>query len=135
MSMKEHFTVSEVVEQCKKKGYSVTNESLRQWEKLNMIPTLKRDSWERRIYSIRDLKFIEMILRLRTLDVSLSDIKVFNDFLKVYTDTGVPKDKTSLICDDLLRRLTHIKRRARVVKEVAESMEHFTDDILKKVGS
>jgi DNA-binding transcriptional MerR regulator len=113
------FEISEVANITKLKAHT-----LRYYESIGLIKDIKRDSSGKRIYSEQDLKWLEVINRLRATGMNINKMKKYAN-LRHMGDETVTERKNIM-----KEHLTSIERKIEELQEareyVAKKIEIYT---------
>lgn len=114
------FEISEVANITKLKAHT-----LRYYESIGLIKDIKRDSSGKRIYSEQDLKWLEVINRLRATGMNINKMKKYAS-LRHMGDETVTERKNIM-----KEHLTSIERKIEELQEareyVAKKIEIYTE--------
>lgn len=110
------------------KKYDLTKDTLRYWERIGLLPVIKRNQSGYREYSERDMNWVFYIKVLRNAGMT---IEALVEFVKLYREGGQSTEaRKSLLIDqreDLLDKISAIKK---TVKYLNYKIEHFEDHTL-----
>lgn len=110
------------------KKYDLTKDTLRYWERIGLLPTIKRNQSGYREYSERDMNWVFYIKVLRNAGMT---IEVLVEFVKLYREGGQSTEaRKSLLIDqreDLLDKIAAIEK---TINYLDYKIEHFEDHTL-----
>jgi len=115
-------TIIEAVKALKKLGFeSVGRQTLRQYEQAGLLTPIRKKN-KYRIYSYDQIDRLELILTMRELNFSITEIKEIFDYW----------DTTNTICMDIFKHVrdggeldTELRRKAQVVKDAYKEQITF----------
>lgn len=110
------------------KKYDLTKDTLRYWERIGLLPTIKRNQSGYREYSERDMNWVFYIKVLRNAGMT---IEALVEFVKLYREGGQSTEaRKSLLIDqreDLLDKIAAIEK---TINYLDYKIEHFEDHTL-----
>ncbi len=95
-----------ISEVSKRSGLSI--HTLRYYEKEGLLNNISRNTSGRRVYSTKDIAWLEWIQRLKSTGMTLDDIKRFSDF-RATGDSSV-HDRKNMLIDHAKKLKSDIQR-------------------------
>jgi len=123
-----HYTASEVA-----KKLSVSKDTLRYYEKEDLLPTISRNLSGHRTYTQDDIEWIYLVRCLRDTDMPISKIKQYVSLLKNGGSHSIPQRR-----DILLEHGELLKEKVRVQQTLLSLIDkklEFYDDIIANGNS
>ncbi|HLO13007.1 MAG TPA: MerR family transcriptional regulator [Pseudoneobacillus sp.] len=109
------------------KSTGIPSHTIRYYEKMGLIPCPERKNGKDRLYSEKDIQFIQFLLSLKSTGMSLSD-------LKEIVDTGCLLDASTLDHEDIInRRKVILEKHLRNLLEQQNSIHHVISETKKKL--
>ena len=105
--------------------------TVRYYEELELLPGVRRRAGGRRVYGDDELERLRFIQRLKTVGLSLAEIRELN---AVYAIGG--STHAMLLClDELLaRQLQDLDERIRELSDLRDEIGRYRDHIASRVG-
>lgn len=110
------------------KEFDVSKDTLRYWERVGLLPEIKRNASGYRDYSERDLNWVYYIQVLRNGGMSIESLI---EFVKLYREGNVSNDvRKSLLVDQRDTMLEEIANLQKTVDYLQYKIDHFEDHTL-----
>lgn len=112
-------------EVCRETG--MTYEALKFYCNEGLVPNVKRDANNHRVFDDRDIAWIKSLTCLKKCGMSIQEMKVYIDFC-LQGESSIPKRKVILAQkrEDLLRRIAELQSSIDFIDE----KQKFYDDVL-----
>lgn len=105
--------------------------TVRYWEELGLLPGVRRRNGGRRVYGTDELERLRFIQRLKTLGLSLAEIKELNVVYAIGGSTGAMLGRL----DDLLgSHLADLDARIQELSALRDEMSKYRDHIASRIG-
>ena len=114
---------------CEQSGLSPR--TVRYWEELGLLPGVRRRSGGRRVYGRDALERLRFIKRLKTLGLSLAEIKELN---AVYAIGGSTQAMLSRLDDQLGSHLVELDGRIAELSALRDEMSKYRDHVASRIG-
>ncbi|WP_369376955.1 MerR family transcriptional regulator [Lactiplantibacillus plantarum] len=110
------------------KEFNVSKDTLRYWERVGLLPEIKRNASGYRDYSERDLNWVYYIQVLRNGGMSIESLI---EFVKLYREVNASNDvRKSLLVDQRDTMLEEIANLQKTVDYLQYKIDHFEDHTL-----
>ena len=110
------------------KKFSLSKDTLRYWEKENLIPTVKRDKNGYRVYDIKEQNWVFYIMVLRKAGMSIKKLKKFvNLYMKDSSTAEIRKHLLIVQRSQLNKEIINIKK---TVNYLDYKIDNFDDQLL-----
>ncbi len=110
------------------KKFSLSKDTLRYWEKENLIPTVKRDKNGYRVYDTKEQNWVFYIMVLRKAGMSIKKLKKFvNLYMKDSSTAEIRKHLLIVQRSQLNKEIINIKK---TVNYLDYKIDHFDDQLL-----
>ncbi len=119
-------SISEV---CASSGLSAR--TVRYYEEVGLLPGVRRSAGGRRVYGADELERLRFIQRLKTLGLSLAEIKELN---AVYAISGSTHDMLQRLDGALGHRLGELDARLRDLHELRGEIGSYRDHVRQRIG-
>lgn len=105
------YTIKEV-----SKEYSLSQYTIRYYDKEGLLPFVKRDQFGRRVFSSEDMEQIGLICCLKETGMSIKDIK---EYVDLYQKKEFQEAKLLLINhrDDIVDRIKALEANLRIIED------------------
>lgn len=124
--MKDKFLIGEL-----SKIFNISTDTLRHYDKIDLIKPEYNENNDYRYYSIRDFFKLSRILFLKNLDISLSEIKKYMSNKNTNNLVCLLKKKEEEI-DIKMNKLLNLKNKIQTKLELLENIEGELDQIIIK---
>lgn len=121
----EAFSISQV---CAATGLSAR--TVRYYEELGLLPGIRRRAGGRRVYGGDELERLRFIQRLKTLGLSLAEIKELN---AVYAISGSTGDMLQRLDGVLDHRLAELDARIGQLRELRGEIGSYRDRVQQRI--
>jgi DNA-binding transcriptional MerR regulator len=118
-------SISEV---CDETGLSAR--TVRYWEELGLLPGVRRRAGGRRVYGADELERLRFIQRLKTLGLSLAEIKELNAVYAIGGSTHAMLGRLDLALD---RRLSDLDQRIAELTELRGEIDRYRERIRRRI--
>lgn len=110
------------------KQFDLTKDTLRYWERLGLLPEIKRNDSGYREYSERDMNWVFYIKALRNAGMS---IEALIEFVKLYREgKQTAGSRKSLLVDQRQDLKDQRKKIEKTIKYLDYKIDHFEDHTL-----
>ncbi|GEO68198.1 MerR family transcriptional regulator [Levilactobacillus acidifarinae] len=110
------------------KEFNVSKDTLRYWERIGLLPEIKRNASGYRDYSERDLNWVYYIQVLRNGGMSIESLI---EFVKLYREGNASNDvRKSLLVDQRDAMLEQVAQLQKTVNYLQFKIDHFEDHTL-----
>lgn len=110
------------------KKFELTKDTLRYWERLGLLPAIKRNGSGYREYSEHDMNWVFYIKALRNAGMS---IEALIEFVKLYREGDqATTARKSLLVDQRQELLDKVAAIQKTVKYLSYKIDHFEDHTL-----
>lgn len=113
---------------CAETGLSAR--TVRYYEELGLLPDVRRRAGGRRVYGPDALQRLRFIQRLKTLGLSLSEIKELNE---VYAIAGSTRDMLGRLDELLGRRVRELDTRLGELQELRDEMTRYRTSVHQRL--
>lgn len=104
------------------KKYNLSADTLRYYEKIVLLPCIKRTDGGYRYYSEVDCERIEIIKVMRSADMSIEDLL---KYMKIVDDDKTKKDRKSI----LIKYRKHLVEKIAVLQTMLSKLNEKIDDM------
>ena len=105
--------------------------TVRYYEELELLPGVRRRAGGRRVYGDDELERLRFIQRLKTLGLSLAEIRELN---AVYAIGGSTHAMLLRLDELLARQLQDLDERIRELSDLRDEIGRYRDHIASRVG-
>lgn len=106
--------------------------TVRYWEELGLLPGARRRQGGRRVYGIDELERMRFIQRLKTLGLSLAEIKKLN---AVYAIAGSTEDMLGHLDALLGQHLAELDVRIEALVDLRDDMQRYREHVLDRTSA
>lgn len=112
----------------------LSNDTLRYYEKIGLIPKIPRDKNGIRIYDEHIINWIQFILKFKEAGASLEIIIKYIELLNSKENTKTAREKILFeIKDDLNKKINNLKICLELIEFKIENQHTLCDPIMKKI--
>jgi DNA-binding transcriptional MerR regulator len=105
--------------------------TVRYYEELGLLPNVRRHSGGRRVYGPDEVERLFFIQRLKTLGLSLTEIKDLN---AVYSIAGSTREMLARLDLLLADRLSDLDRRIKQLEDLRQEIRAYRDHVKGRIG-
>lgn len=116
-------------EVCDQTGLSAR--TVRYYEELGLLPGVRRRNGGRRVYAADELERLRFIQRLKTLGLSLAEIRELND---VHAIGGSTRAMLGRLDELLTRHLGDLDLRIRELSDLRDQIQKYRDHVSTRIG-
>ena len=124
LSNEDHMQISDLAEKL-----GITTRTIRLYEKFGLVEPPKRTEGRVRYYEKEDVKRFKFVLRLKTLGLSLEEMKELAD---IYKQEQVPAKIMPRLLELLDSHLASIKDRVKTLKSLETDIEAYRKRIAEE---
>lgn len=124
--MKDKFLIGELA-----KLFHISTDTLRHYDRIDLLKPNYDERNDYRYYSIRSLFKLSRILFLKSLDISLEEIKKYKQNKNTSSLLYLLKKKEQEV-DAKIHRLTNLKKKIQIKLELLESIKEKLDQVIIK---
>jgi Predicted transcriptional regulators len=107
------------------KEFNVTKDTLRYWERIGLLPEIKRNESGYRNFSERDMNWVYYIQVLRNAGMSIESLV---EFVKLYREGGATMDaRKKLLIDQRDDLQEQVEKIQKTIKYLQFKIDHFED--------
>lgn len=128
-SGRERGAALSIGEVCRRTGLSPR--TVRYYEELGLLPGVRRRSGGRRVYGSDELERLRFIQRLKTLGLSLAEIRDLN---AVYAIAGSTDAMLERLDERLVRRLAELDARIVELATLRDEIEKYRARVASRIG-
>ncbi len=114
---------------CEQTGLSAR--TVRYYEELGLLPNVRRHSGGRRVYGSDEIERLFFIQRLKTLGLSLTEIKELN---AVYSIAGSTREMLARLDPLLANRLCELDGRIKQLEDLRREIRAYRDRIKGRIA-
>ena len=126
-SSSSEFSIGEL---CQQTGLSAR--TVRYYEEVGLLPEVRRRAGGRRVYGEGEIERLRFIGRLKTLGLSLGEIKELNE---LYAHEGSTHDMLARLHALLGDHLVQLDLRIESLAELREQMSSYRTHVARRLGS
>jgi DNA-binding transcriptional MerR regulator len=115
---------------CEQTGLSAR--TVRYYEELGLLPGVRRRSGGRRVYGTDELERLRFIQRLKTLGLSLAEIKELNSIYAIGGSTGA---MLARLADQLDERLGELDARIEELQHLRDEMSKYREHVASRTAA
>ncbi|WP_300562223.1 MerR family transcriptional regulator [Companilactobacillus sp.] len=107
------------------KEFNVTKDTLRYWERIGLLPEIKRNESGYRDFTERDMNWVYYIQVLRNAGMSIESLV---EFVKLYREGGATMDaRKKLLIDQRDDLQEQVEKIQKTIKYLQFKIDHFED--------